>query len=483
MPAKIANIAKNTSYFTLALVLQKIISFSYFIIIARALGPADLGKYYFAISFTTIFAIMIDFGLANVLMREVPKRQDEAGDILANVLALKIPLAGLAVLFVFLTINLLGYPSLTRQLVYLSAICMVLDSFTLTFFSIIRGFHNLFYESLAVVAYQAIVLLFGLSVLHFHLGLKWLMGAVVAASVFNFSYSFCLLTFKWKLKPKPRFDPSFLKPLLVLAIPFALYAVFQRAYTYLDTVLLSLLAGDVFVGLYQVAFKIIYALQFLPMAFIASLYPAMSYYWARNREQLTITFERALSYLMIISVPIAVGIIVLAPAIVSIFKSGFSSAVLPLRLVIASLPFIFINFPVGALLNACDRQKRNTVHMAIVLAVSISLNLFLIPRYQAVGAALTVFLTSMLMFGLGIFVSRQIIAWRISRIVKLLLKILTAAALMGLSAWWLSFSLSLNLFIVIGLAGVVYFLVLFGLKGFQTADVKSIYEAFLKKKI
>ena len=62
MSAKIANIAKNTSYFTVALIMQKVITFGYFILLARYLFPDSLGKYYLAISFTTIFAIFIDFG-------------------------------------------------------------------------------------------------------------------------------------------------------------------------------------------------------------------------------------------------------------------------------------------------------------------------------------------------------------------------------------------------------------------------------------
>ena len=61
MSVKISNIAKNTSYFTLALILQKVISFSYFTIIARALGPEDLGKYYFAIAFASVAIILTDF--------------------------------------------------------------------------------------------------------------------------------------------------------------------------------------------------------------------------------------------------------------------------------------------------------------------------------------------------------------------------------------------------------------------------------------
>ena len=73
MNNKISNLAKNTSFFTLALILQKIIAFVYFTLMARNLPPEDLGKFYLAISLTTMFSIFIDIGLSNVLVREVAK--------------------------------------------------------------------------------------------------------------------------------------------------------------------------------------------------------------------------------------------------------------------------------------------------------------------------------------------------------------------------------------------------------------------------
>src|SRR3989338_3907847 len=93
MTEKIANIAKNTSYFTLALVLQKIISFTYFTLIARALGPEDLGKYYFAISFASVFSILIDIGLTNVLTREIAREKNKANIYLGSVMAVQLPLS------------------------------------------------------------------------------------------------------------------------------------------------------------------------------------------------------------------------------------------------------------------------------------------------------------------------------------------------------------------------------------------------------
>jgi len=476
---KITNIAKNTSYLTLALILQKVISFTYFTLIARHLGPENLGVYYFAISFTTIFAIFIDLGLINVLTREVAKARDRAEELLGNVLIIKIPLALVSLLAVVIIINLLGKPELAIYLVYLSAISMILDSFTVTFFAVIRACHNLKFESVASILFQLIVLIFGLSALYAGWGLYWVMGALVSASIFNFLYSSWALVRKMRIKIKLRYNPALIKLIIKITIPFGLYAIFQRVYMYIDSVLLSVLAGDIYVGLYQVAFKIIFALQFLPLAFMASLYPAMSYYWKNNKEQLLVSFERAMNYLIIISLPIAIGIIILADKIMLLFKSGFSEAILPLQIAIAALLFIFLNFPIGALLNACDKQKINTTNMGVVMLFSIILNIILIPRYQAVGASITVLAANTLMFVLGIYWIPKIIAIRFKKIIVLFLKASLAAAIMGLVVYYLKQDVNIFLNVIFG--GVIYFIILFLVKGFRKEDIASILNSFVKQ--
>jgi len=480
MTEKITNIAKNTSYFTLALVLQKIISFTYFVLIARAIGPADLGKYYFAISFTSIFGIFIDIGQSNVLTREVAKHPNDTGKLLSSVFLMKLPLAVVSMLAVFGIIHFSSYPEITRQLVYLSMFCMALDSFTLTFFAVSRGFHNLKYESISSIIFQLIVFIVVLAVLKFNLGLVWLMMSLVLASLYNFIFSFYILKKKWGLKINWRPDKMLIKNILLLSLPFAVYAIFQRVYMYLDSVLLSFLAGDHQVGVYQIPFKIIFALQFLPLAFVASLFPALSSYWHNNREQLSITFERAMNYLIIISLPVSVGGIILADKIIVIFKSGFSDAILPLQITMAAAIFMFLNFPVGSLLNACDRQNRNTINMGLTLVASVILNLILIPRYQAVGASLTALLTNLFMFVLGMIVVPQISKYDYKKIIIMLFKSLLAVAIMGLVGYYLKNQI--NLILTILLAGVSYFIALYIFKGFNKADVLSIYQSFSKNK-
>ncbi len=472
---RINNIAKNTSYLTMALILQKIISFTYFTLLARYVGPASLGKYYFAISFTTIFAIFIDLGFANVLTREVAKDPKRSQTWLANILALKIPLTIFSLAAVFILINVLDFDSTTRTLVYISSISMVLDSFTSTFFAVIRGFHNLKFESISSVVFQLIVLTFGYSALLLGGGLIPAMFALALASSYNFIYSFAILRSKIKIVVRLAYDKYLIKEILIISWPFAVYAIFSRLYTYLDSIFLSVLAGDEQVGLYQVAFKIIFALQFLPMAFTASLYPAMSAYWQTNREQLIISFERAMNYLIIISLPIIVGAVVLADKIVLLFKTGYEGALLPLQISIISLFFIFLNFPIGSLLNACDKQRRNTWNMGIVLLASIALNLLLIPNFKAVGASITVLVTNALMFILGIVWVKKIIPYKAVRNIKQFFTVLLASVVMGLIIYL--GKRYLNVFIVTIIGGFIYFLLLLVLGGFKKDDLMSIWNS------
>jgi len=479
MASKVANIAKNTSYFTLALIIQKIISFTYFTMYARILGPEDLGKYYFALSFTSILSILVDIGLANVLTREVAKTKERATQLLNNALAIKIPLAVVSMLIIVVIANLWGYSDLVKGLIYIAAVVMLLDSFNTLFFAAVRGFHNLKYESISSIAYQTIVLIISLIVLHYNWGIQWLMFSLLTASFLNFFYSGLVNIIKFKIRIRPQWDKVMVKYLFITTIPFGLHAIFQRLYTYADAVILFKVAGDWAVGVYQVPFKIVMALQFLPGAFVAALYPAMSQYWQENKGQLAVTFERAMNYSIIIGLPIMIGITALADQIVLLFSEGYATAIVPMQIMMLSLFLMFLSYPIGSLLNACDRQKQNTINMAITAIFSVVLNLILIPKFQVLGAAITLTLSSLLLLLLGWYYVPQIVDYRFSKIAKIFGKSLLSALFMGVFVY--SFKLELNIFLNIIIGSLIYGVLLFLLGGFSKDDLQSVLKSFKTK--
>lgn len=478
MADKIGNLARNTSYFTLALIGQKLISLAYFTIYARVLGPADLGKYYFALSFTTIFSIALDLGLTNLLTREVAKDKAQANKYLGAALGAKLLLSAVTILLLMLVTGLAHYDPLVMTLIWVAVLSMLADSFTTLLFAFSRAFHNLKFESINAVLSQAVTLIVSLVVFKFDWGLAPLMWAQVASSVFAVVYAMMVIKRRWSLSLRPTWDLGYIKSLLLLALPFGLYAIAQRVYNYLDSVLLYQLAGDTAVGIYQVPFRAVTAFQFLPIAFIASLYPALSHYWQENRAQMVVTFERAMKYSLIIATPLAIGVAAIAATVVNIFAAGFEAAVLPLQVSALTIFFMFINYPVGSLLNACDEQKANTRHMIITALASVLLNIILIPLYGVMGAIATAVLSTALLFTLNWLRALRVIATSMKMIYVTFMKTLLASVLMGVSIYWLG--QCLNIFAVVLIAMLVYFACLLVLGGVKKEDVFSVMKSFKK---
>ncbi|MDP3964160.1 MAG: flippase [bacterium] len=476
-------IARNTSYLTLALAFQKVLSFAYFVYISRAVGHEDIGKYLFALSLTTIFGIFIDIGLSPILTREIAKDREKTHIFLNTATTLKILTAIFAYGAVFAIINILDYPELTRHLVYIAGFIMILDSFTLSFYAVFRGYQLLKYESTGVILNKIVVIGVGASALLAGKGVTWLVLAIFAGSFFNVLYTLVLLL--WKVRWRPRWHLNFtvLRALLRLALPFAIASIFITVFGYVDTVLLNILGGergDSYTGWYGTAYKLTYAFQFIPIAVAAAVFPAMSSYFVSSKELLARTFDRAMYYLLIISVPIAFGVIAIADKLImTIWGEAFEASILPLQILIVSLVFLFANYPVGSLLNACNRQTRNTVNIGVTMVVSVVLNLALIPKYTFIGTSIASLISIIVMFALGFYVVGQIIRYDKKFLVKTLAKTLISAVIMFAIMLLLKGALSLFLLIPVGV--VVYFLLLFLLRGFGQREYMRIYRAIMNR--
>jgi O-antigen/teichoic acid export membrane protein len=274
-----------------------------------------------------------------------------------------------------------------------------------------------------------------------------------------------------------------------MAIPFAIAAMLVKVYTYTDRYLLLLLKGRDAVAFYAVAHKLTFALEFLPSAFAAGLYPAMSTYFISSKENLQKTFERAMVYMMVIAVPLSIMIFVLARGLVGLaFNPHFGNAAAPLEILILSLPVIFMNFPVGTLLNATNRTRLNTISMAITVLVNISLNAFLIQRFSYLGSAFATFVSGCTLFALGMYWTRGVITipWR--RLTSRILRVYAAAIVGGLIIYPLRSSFSI---IVSGrhaeviIFGVLFFIIyavgLLVFKGMRRDEFMALKQTLLRR--
>lgn len=475
-----ASLAKNTTYYTAALTVQKILAFIYFWLISSSLFPEQLGQYIFALSFTALFSIFIDLGLSPILTREASKSEKQANVYLRNVIGLKIPLAIITLIVAWIIINVTGKSAEMILLVYLASFVMLFDSFSLSFWVIFRARQNLKYESIATILVQLIIFTLGIIALKTTGQIKHLMLALLAASIFNFVLSLSLLKFKLKFSLKPRLDLKIVKYFLKIVPAFALAGIFIKIYNTSDTVLLSYLASDEAVGFFAIPAKVVFGLQqIIPAAFAAVIYPAFSYYYATSKILLEKTFSRAFIYLIIISLPITAGIIVILPQIINLLWPAYQKVIPTFYLMTLAIPFIFLAFPTGYLLNATDHQKNNTINRGLITALAVILNIILIPRLSFLGAGITFLVTNFILLFLDFYWVRKVIQVQVLSLAKVLFKSLVATAIMVIGI--ISLKAYFHLALIVPLGVGFYFTSLYLLKGFNLAEVTDLFKTGFKK--
>ncbi len=483
-------VVKNTAYLAGASVLQKLLAFIYFSIIARMLGVEKTGLYTFALSYTALFAMFMDLGLSSVLVREVArdKNKIKTQSLLNTVLGLKLIFGFLILFVVWVSIWFLETDPTTRYLVFLSSLVMFLDSFVLTFWCVFRGWQKLSYEAFSMIGAQGLIMLVGLAGLFLGMPIWILIFAFILGSASQLLFFIYLSKKKLGLFLNFSWDTRAIRSLTLLALPFAFLSIFTKFFHSADLVLLKFLTkgeGARYVGYYSVPYKIHFALNFIPASFGVVIYPAMSRYYVSSRKALKRLFERSLFFLMILGIPCAIGIAVLAPELIlKIYGSDYRSSIPALQLLILSLPFVFVTFPVGALLNASNRQKENTRNTGLALVLSVFLNILLIPVWFHMAPAFVSLFSNAFLFLAGLYCCSKIVSIGVKALIWALVRIVFSAMLMGFLVWFLKESVFLSgwkesvfIFLVLPIAGaLIYFACLIFFRVLGGKEIEDLKE-------
>lgn len=403
-------LAQNTFYLTIASVGQKLIAFVYFLFVARVLQPERTGQYFLALSIGLIFSVVADFGITPVVVRETAKNPEKTEDLFRRALCLKIPLLIFGYAFTVSASFFLGYDPEIIFFTALAGISLILDSFHLLLYGILRGHHQLSIESLGMFTGQLLTAITGAIVLWLSPSLTHLFLALLTGSVLNVILSTSVLIKKFSLRLfLPIFDASVIKQLLKKAFPFALAAIFVKVYSSVDTLFISKFLDNSSMGFYGLAYKFTYAFQFLPLAFTAALYPSFSSAIEHDPSGLALLFRRSMWYLMMLSIPIVFGIWLIAKPLVLLAGPAYEPASFILSILIFVLIPIFLDFPIGSLLNAANRQGTKTAIMGVTMCLNVILNAWLVPWMGMRGAAYASLVSFVMMFFCGLFFVPKII--------------------------------------------------------------------------
>lgn len=469
-------IFKNTFWLLFAEIISKLLLLLLIIWIARYLGTEGYGKFSFAFAFVSLFAIMIDFGLATLTVREAARDKSKTKKYIDNILIIKLFLGILTFGLIILTVQLLNKTSEVKTLVYLAGIFTVVQSFTQFFYAVFRVFEKMEYQALSKIIYGISLFSLASFVLWEKLGLKNLIIAYIIAESIALIFAFFLV---WKkfTKFSIELDFSFWKKILSEAWPFALGAIFISVYYYMDSVMLSMMKNDQAVGWYNAAYKPIIFITTMAGIVLQSFFPVISKFYKESLKKVNDILDKFARLMITMALPIACGGTILALPIMNLlYGQEYINGVLAFQILIWTAAIIYISIVYGNSLQACDRQKISLVGVGIGAGINIILNFIFIPHFSLNGAAIATLLTELVVF---VFMYFQLNKFAKVNFSKYTLKPLISSCMMCGLIYLLR---DLHVILLIFIGAIFYFLIMILIKGLRKEDL-SFLQSLISSKV
>jgi O-antigen/teichoic acid export membrane protein len=380
----------NTSLVLAARVVSRLVALVTVIVLARHLGDAQYGRYTTLVAYSALVSVIADLGLSPLYTREAARTPGRIPDYLGTLLSGKVVLAVAASLVLAGALAFAGLGGLVVPGAVLLVVTTYSSLLRNTFYA--RG--RMEFEAVAILAETVIQAGLILAGARLGAGVAFFVWAYAASYGFTCAYCLVVVSVFGLGRPRPGFDAALFRRWLRLAVPFALGAFLTNVYFRADVTILQHFKPFQEVGWYTFAYKPFEALQFVPLAVQAAVYPLLAVYYRDSRERLGTAYARFFKILVVLGWPLTVGTFVLAVPVGRLFQL-FPQSIPSLRILALAIVFLFVNSAFTAMLYAIDRQDLFAWTTAIAVVVNVGLNLVLIPSYGYLAASAITVVTEM----------------------------------------------------------------------------------------
>jgi len=420
--------------------------------------------------------MLLDFGITNYNNRNIAQHNQLLSKSLSNIVGLKLLLAILYTVITIVAGFFIGYEWRQFQILLFLILNQFIASFILYLRSNLSGLHYFKTDSIISVLDRALmiiicgILLWG-GVTEIDFKIEWFVYAQTVAYVLTLIITLVIVYNKAELLGL-NFDRTYFIATLKKSYPFALLALLMIFYYRVDSVMLErmLLDGKEQAGIYAQGFRILDAAAMFAFLFAVLLFPIFSR-MIKHKEsvnQLTL-FSFLLLIVPVLGVTFAsyfyrVELIdLLYHQHVEISSSIFG--VLILCFIGISISYIF-----GTLLTAKGNLKELNVLAAVGVAINILLNLILIPKYYALGAAIASLFTQSFTAIIQIILVKKIFSFNVN-IKRITILTLFAAGVFVIA----KLSLQVNLLWIYKFVGIIVLSLILAFI-FRLINLKVLYD-------
>ena len=444
------------------------------------LGDVKFGELYFATAFVLLIGFPLELGFNQQLTRDVAQEPDKASRYLSNTLLLKGALWLILYGLVLLICWLLNYNAEERVLVAICGFTLLSSSITNTFRALYIAVEQLVFPVVGNILEKGLAALIGILLLEHGASVQVMAFVLLGGSLVSTLWQ--ALWFFRLTEGSLAFDWALMRNLIRTGIPFMLYGALTVVYYQIDTILLSLMTNAAIVGWYGAGYRLIDTLTFLANLVInAVMYPVFSKLSVTSEAKLKLAIEKSMNFLLFFGLPMSMGLIVTAPDIIQFLyhRAEFAHTVPALQGLAPGLVFLYANTVFSNVIISTKREKKITLMAAIALVFNLGLNIFLIPLYQHIGAAIVTSLTELLLLCLSIiFIPKHLLPIRSLTVAA---KATIASFVMVLAILLLSAFHVANIFVVLPIAMLTYFATATLLGTIPREDIRLLYSALRHK--
>lgn len=394
---EVLGMASGGSLNLLGAAISQIATFAVVLVLARALGKDDVGLYAQAYAFLSLLNLLALSGLRSGLTRFVAVHRADGNDAaLRGVVRLGMSLTSIgAVVFAGLLLLLAPWlvhsyfsdPRLVEPL-RLVAAALVFQTVTDSALGATQGFKTMrYFAGIGLICEPVLRIAITAALLSAGMGIR---GAMIALIVSNAVACTLALRALRALLGRRRVTPTYnLRELFGFSTVSWLGSIASTGLIWAGTIMLGALSTSEQVGAYSVATRLVTLATFVMPPINASFAPRIADLFHRGRtDPLRRIYGVATSWILRLSLPAFIALIVLPRDLLGLFGRDFRTAAL-CTLILACGKLVDAGTgPCALMLNMSGRPILNTIDNVGVLVLNITLNLYLIPRHGIIGAAL-----------------------------------------------------------------------------------------------
>ena len=401
------SIVKNTSILMGSQLTTWSLAFLLTIFMPRYLGAETVGKLHFANSIWAMLGVICTFGMDTLLVKEVARFPNNAFNLFTNSVFIRVVLFSVIFIAVFFVFQGLEYPDDTKVILYLVGISYIFNIIIGASAATFQGMETMGVFSVGVIVQRTIDTIIGIILLLLGYGIYGLVIVFALSSAVNLAIQLRSLNRLQRLTF--RFDIQNSLRMLNSGIPYLMSNLFLVVYMQVDIVIISALVSERAVGLYGVADRLFGTLLFIPTVFITAIFPVFSRLFEETSDSLNRLMQHSFDTLMILSVPIGLGLVMIAdPLVLLLYGADFAQSGPILSVMGIVLILTYQNMLLGRFLISMDRQTSWTIVMVVATLATVPLDYLLVPWCErmfsngAIGGAIAFVITETAMMFVGL---------------------------------------------------------------------------------